>query len=390
MGINRRTLMQATTAAATFFATKAAFAASPRKGDVELRGTVGRLERLGSLELESQQDFLTGFRSFVNDDLRKAAAQRADVLVRAAGLDPKAEMKYADAAALFEKDPMLATYVKAWVANQEQTWATIQSYFHRNADQYLSEMDAFDKYGPGTLEWDPKMVIPDYTKHEIHIQPGGYVGDPFAGYINFYGVNNFYAGKNYQDETQYAIAQAVPLPKDGKVKRILDLGCATGRLTLQLKERFPDAEVWGIDVGGPMVRYAHVRAADLGIDVHYAQRLAEDTKFPDNYFDLVTSYILMHEVTLEAAHKITAEAMRVLRPGGVYFPVDFANGKQRGPLTAYAAYTIWWDHRWNNEVWSLGYRDCNYADFMRQAGFAVDETVKSARRGHGALMGVKA
>jgi ubiquinone/menaquinone biosynthesis C-methylase UbiE len=325
----------------------------------------------------------------VNDDLRKAAGARAEAIVKAAGIDPKGAVNYAQAVKLFESDPILATYVKCWVANQEHTWATIQNYFHRNADQYLSEMTAFEKYGPGSVEWDPNMVIPDYTKHEIHIQPGGYVGDPFAGYINFYGVNNFYAGKNYQDETQYAIAQAVQLPKDGKVRRILDLGCATGRLTLQLKERFPDAEVWGIDVGAPMVRYAHVRAADLGIDVHYAQRLAEDTKFPDGYFDIVTSYILMHEVTLEASRKITAEALRVLRPGGVYFPVDFPTGKQRGILNGYAAFSVWWDHRWNNEVWSIAYRDSDYASYMRDAGFVVDENFKSARRGHGSLLGTK-
>lgn len=389
MRINRRNLLRATSAAATFFASGAALA-TPRKGDVELRGTVGRLERLGSLELESQQDFLTNFRSWVNDDLRRAATLRAEAIVKSMGLDPKGTFKYKEAAALFEKDPILAGYVRAWVANQELTWSTIQDYFHANADQYLSEMDVFDKQGPGSVEWDPNMFIPDYTKHEIHIQPGGYVGDPFAGYINFYGVNNFYAGKNYQDETQWAIAQAVPLPKDGKVKRILDLGCATGRLTMALKERFPDAEVWGIDVGAPMVRYAHVRAADLNIPVNYAQRLAEDTKFPDGHFDIVASYILMHEVTLEASQKITTEALRVLRPGGVYYPVDFATGRQRMPMTASAAFSVWWDHRWNNEVWSLDYRDTDYAATMRQAGFVVDDTIKSARRGHGGLLGTKA
>ena len=152
-----------------------------------------------------------------------AASKRADAIVKAAGLDPKAEVDYKTAAALFEKDPITMGYVKAWVANQQQTWSTIQTYFHDNADQYYSEMEAAEKTGPGKVEWDAKMLIPDYTKHEIHIQPGGYVGDPFAGYINFYGVNNFYAGQNFQDETQTAIAKAVILPKDGKVKRILDL-----------------------------------------------------------------------------------------------------------------------------------------------------------------------
>jgi ubiquinone/menaquinone biosynthesis C-methylase UbiE len=181
----------------------------------------------------------------------------------------------------------------------------------------------------------------------------------------------------------------MPLPKDGKVKRILDMGCATGRLTMALKQRFPDAEVWGIDVGGPMVRFAHVRGLDLGLDVHYAQRLAEDTKFPDGYFDVVASYILFHEVQASAAKKIAAEAHRVLRPGGTFFPVDFPTGRQAPVMSPYTAFSLWWDHRWNNEVWSLNYRSLNFADEMAKVGFAVDETVPQARRGHGRLLGTK-
>ncbi len=388
MLINRRKLLSASAAASTYFAARAANAGT-FKGDVELRGTVGRLERLGSLELESQQDFLTNFRSWINGDFRVAAGKRADAIVKAGGLDPKAEVDYKTAAALFEKDPITMGYVRAWVSNQQQTWSTIQNYFHENADQYYAEMEAAEKTGPGKVEWDAKMVIPDYTKHEIHIQPGGYVGDPFAGYINFYGVNNFYAGQNFQDETQTAIAKAVILPKDGKVKRILDLGCATGRLTMQMKERFPDAEVWGIDVGAPMVRYAHVRALDLGLDINYAQRLAEDTKFPDGYFDLVVSYIMFHEVSGEAAKKIAKETHRILRPGGVFYPVDFQTGKQRAPMTAYNAFSTWWDHRYNGEVWSMEFRDVDFAKTLAGGGFVVDEDIPQARRGHGHIMGTK-
>jgi ubiquinone/menaquinone biosynthesis C-methylase UbiE len=391
--LDRRHFLSATTAAAGFLAAgasaRAANAAQPWKGQVDVRGTVGRLKRLGLRDLESQQDFLTSFRGWVNNDFRKAAQERADLICARNGVDPKAPMAYESAAKLFESDPIVAGYVRAWVSNQIQTWGTIQTYFHDHADMYLSEMEAADRQRPGSLELAPTMYVPDYTKHEIHIQPGGYTGDEFAGYINFYGVNNFYAGKNYQDEAQFAIAAAMPLPKDGKVKRILDMGCATGRLTMALKQRFPDAEVWGIDVGGPMVRFAHVRGLDLGLDVHYAQRLAEDTKFPDGYFDVVASYILFHEVQASAAKKIAAEAHRVLRPGGTFFPVDFPTGRQAPVMSPYTAFSLWWDHRWNNEVWSLNYRSLNFADEMAKVGFAVDETVPQARRGHGRLLGTK-
>ena len=66
--LNRRTLFPALaglgTAAAALFSSRDAKAAKPSfQGDLDPRGTVGRLERLPTLDLESQQDFLTGFRT---------------------------------------------------------------------------------------------------------------------------------------------------------------------------------------------------------------------------------------------------------------------------------------------------------------------------------------
>ena len=195
----------------------------------------------------------------------------------------------------------------------------LQDYFHDNADKYIAEMEEADNVGPGTLELNPDMELPKYTKHEIHIMPGGYVGDEFAGHIYHYGTNSFYVsvlGDNEQDQIHIGVANRLPLPEDGKVKRILIMGCGPGQMTVALKERFPDAEVWGIDVGGPLVRYGHMRARDLGVDINFAQRLAEDTKFEDGYFDIVTSYIINHELPQEANKAVIAEAYRVTRPGG--------------------------------------------------------------------------
>ena len=160
-----------------------------------------------------------------------------------------------------------------------------------------------------------------------------------------------------------------------------------GPLAIAMKERFPDAEVWGIDIGGPMVRYAHMRAVDLGVEVNFAQRLAEDTKFPDNYFDIVTSYIMHHEVTAQASRDIVAEAYRVTRPGGVYSPWDFGGSRARN-LTPYRKFRRWVDHRWNAEVWRLEYASLDFPAEIAAAGFQVTEG-KSGRRGFGDITGRK-
>lgn len=377
-------------AASSFFAGRPASAktADRRPLDVEPRGRMGRLERLPTLGLEARQDFLTDFRGWVNGEFSRAVQKRADAAAKAKGIDPNADFPLEKAAETFKDEPLMMAYVRCWLSNQQMTWGQIRDAFHADAETYAAEMAAWDKAGPGTLELNPG-IEPEYTKHEIHIQPGGYVGDEFAGHINYYGVNNFYAGKNFQDEVQRSLAAAVPTPKDGQVKRVLDMGCGVGRLPIALKERFPNAEVWGVDVGGPMVRFAHMRAADMGVDVNFAQRLAEDTKFPDGHFDIVVSYIMFHEVTAEAAKKIVAEAHRVTRKGGLFFPIDFATGKQRGIQTPGRAFSIWWDHRWNNEHWSLVYRYGDFAETLRGAGFEVDESVPSARRNHGGLLATR-
>ena len=399
--IGRRTLFGAATASvalasvlkteAAEAAVRAAARAAPVSGDVELRGADGRLERLGTLDLESQQDFTLGFRLMHSKKIRESSFKSFDRVLARNGMDPTTPISRQELIKLVENEPTINIAARTWLANQQVTWKTLQDYFHANADVYLSEMEAADRSGPGTLELNPKMLIPDYARHEIHIQPGGYVGDPLAGHIYHYGTNSFYIsviGHNEQDQVHKRTAERLPIPEDGKVRRILDMGCGSGQMTVALKERFPDAEVWGIDVGGPMVRYAHMRARDLGIGANFAQRLAEDTKFPDGYFDLVTSYIMHHELPADATRNVIAEAQRVTRPGGVYYPVDFNSGGTKSlPRMMYGR---WWDHRWNNEVWSFEYHAMDFTSEIGQRGFTIVKNAQAALPGFGVRHAIRA
>ena len=80
-----------------------------------------------------------------------------------------------------------------------------------------------------------------------------------------------------------------------KPMRILEMGCTIGQSTVAWKEAFPDAEVYGIDVAGPSLRYAHARAEALGRGIAYSQQDATKTNFPDGFFDIVASHAMIHE-----------------------------------------------------------------------------------------------
>jgi SAM-dependent methyltransferase len=396
--LNRRTLFPALaglgTAAAALFSSRDAKAAKPSfQGDLDPRGTVGRLERLPTLDLESQQDFLTGFRTVTGRGFRLTGSKRMATLFEAEGLDPYGDPPMETILKIAEKDHILGMHCRTWVSMQQLTWSTVQELVYRDPDKYLAELEAADNAGPGTLELNPDMDLPDHVKHEIHLMPGGYVGDPLGGYVFHYGTNNFYGGRNNQDEIHIGFANAMPVPStpqpDGRPLRILDVGCTIGQMTVGLKERFPDAEVWGIDAGGPMLRYAHMRAVDLGVDVNFAQRLAEDTQFEDGYFDIVTSYILHHEMPAEISKQTVNESFRILRPGGVFFPIDFYTGENKPSASASQKFRHWWDHRWNNEVWWDEYDDLDLFGAMETAGFETTEEGPAAWIGRKNLLGIK-
>ncbi|MDX2223192.1 MAG: class I SAM-dependent methyltransferase [Rhodospirillaceae bacterium] len=377
MTMDRRTLFTGTAAVAAAAAVTPAFAAKD-SGAFRLdapRGRDGIFRRLPSLDVSSNQDFLTDVRAFSQsgpNSLTRAAQERAKQILAENGIKPDAELPLDKVIALVENDPTIMSSARMWLATQQLTWKGVRDVFYADRDRYLSELKSAEKAGPGTLELNPNLAIPDYARHEIHIQPGGYVGDALAGYIYYYGTVNFFLGHNKQDENQKGVASAAPTPADGKIRRILEIGCSCGQLTTSLKARFPEAEVWGLDVGGPMVHFAHMRAADMGVDVNFRQALAEDTGFPDGHFDMVVSYIILHEVPNASNTGIMKEVARVLRPGGVYYPVDFYTSITP-PKDAFGKFRRWWDHRWNGEPWALEHMDYDLAGDLRAAGLTVDK-----------------
>lgn len=72
------------------------------------------------------------------------------------------------------------------------------------------------------------------------------------------------------DSAEYLMALQAALDRlPAKPARILDIGTGTGAAALELADRYPDAEVVGIDVSAEMVAQASARAADLSSRVRF-------------------------------------------------------------------------------------------------------------------------
>ena len=105
-------------------------------------------------------------------------------------------------------------------------------------------------------------------------------------------------------------------------KRVLDVGCGKGRFARVLLEQEPEAELWGLDISGEMLRFApesmHTRAGSM-----------TELPFEDEFFDgAYATESLEHAVEID---KAVSEICRVVKPGGRIAVID-KNAEQWGRL----------------------------------------------------------
>lgn len=94
-------------------------------------------------------------------------------------------------------------------------------------------------------------------------------------------------------------------------RRLLDLGCGTGRFAVLAAERL-GGRVWGVDASDEMLREARSRPGAERVGWRRAD--AAELPFKPGWFDAVHSHLVLHLVADRAA--TVAEIARVLGPGG--------------------------------------------------------------------------
>jgi len=332
------------------------------------RGLDGVLPRPTRLADESYLEFVEDVRKFAIQTAGPATAAAGEAAMQAG----EAPASLQDIQAVYDDLPVSKAWRRLVRSQQEMMWRRTRQSFMGVADELMTEMRGAETDGPARLKIDPNFETPTYARREIHLQPGGYTDDPIGGLVFHYGTKVFYEGANDQDELHREMAEKMALPEDGQVRRILDIGCSIGQATTALKDLHPDAEVIGLDVGEPMVRYAHLRACRQNKDVTFVQALAEDMDFPDAHFDVVFSYILFHEVPVKVMKGIVEEVSRVLRPGGTFAIFEFPNNPGDS-LPPFYRYLIDFDSRDNCEPYSPGFVNSDFRGILDAAGFDISD-----------------
>jgi len=137
--------------------------------------------------------------------------------------------------------------------------------------------------------------------------------------------------------------------------RILDVGCGAGHALATLAERFPGVTCVGVEiepVSAGMARdLARSRGLEGRIDVRSAWEPASDF---DRAFDVVTQFLVLHEIRPELKDDVLARCARALRPGGTLVLFDEAypedDATARDPIRGFAVVAQWFELTWGNVI----------------------------------------
>lgn len=129
-------------------------------------------------------------------------------------------------------------------------------------------------------------------------------------------------GGNIQDRLRSLVVDHLRWDGNGKA---IDIGCGNGALAIKVAQKFPGAEVTGIDYWGKQWGYSlkscESNAQHAGVDSRVSFKHASAVKLPyeDEHFDTAVSNLVFHEVhDAKDKKEVVKEAFRVLKKGGHY------------------------------------------------------------------------
>lgn len=112
--------------------------------------------------------------------------------------------------------------------------------------------------------------------------------------------------------------QIADIFQNGQVKRVLDIGCGTGRHLVHLAKR--GFNMFGFDVSSRAIELTEQWLNEENLSANVKQyRMQDGFPYEDMLFDAVISIQVIHHNRIRDIEATVREIERVLRPGGYIF-----------------------------------------------------------------------
>jgi SAM-dependent methyltransferase len=139
--------------------------------------------------------------------------------------------------------------------------------------------------------------------------------------------------------------------------RILDVGCGGGFALVEFATRNATARAVGIDVEPTSVALAQALIRERGLTDRVEARVVAGASWPPEFagaFDLVTTFLVLHEIEPRLKPAVIGQCAWALRPGGqlLIFDERYPSGpaELRDPAQIFAVMAQWYEVTWGNVI----------------------------------------
>ncbi len=181
---------------------------------------------------------------------------------------------------------------KPFAPNWEQELAQLTNPKTIYPDYYLT---SFHAYSEGNMGWEPAMEV-EVAAYSVHAKI-------FAE-----------TGKNGDQQLRHTYHQVLEEHISQAPQNIVDIGCSVGMSTVAMQSVYPQAQITGVDLSPYFLTVANYRHG--GENIQWVHAAAEQTNLPAASYDLVSLFLICHELPQAATLEIFQEARRLLKPGG--------------------------------------------------------------------------
>lgn len=172
--------------------------------------------------------------------------------------------------------------------------AKIENLQLKYPEYYLTSFHAYEK---GNLSWEAATEV-EVAAKAVH---AGIWPEAGAG------------GDAKLRESYHKILKA---QIDIEPKEIVDLGCSVGMSSFAMQQTYPQAKITGVDLSPYFLAIANLKSNQNQENFKWVHAAAENTGLPEASCDLVSVFLMFHELPQTATKAVLKEAKRLLRPGG--------------------------------------------------------------------------
>ncbi|WP_373480153.1 class I SAM-dependent methyltransferase [Geminocystis sp.] len=168
-------------------------------------------------------------------------------------------------------------------------------------DYYLTSFHAYDK---GNMSWEAAWELESaaYSVHStIYSKTPQVDGD---GNLR----------KNYHE----VLLSEIPFYPEN----ILDFGCGVGLSTFALQENYPHSNISGLDLSPYFLAVANYQSKKKNKSINWIHNAAESNNLNPESFDLISSFLMFHELPQTAAENIILSASKLIKKGGYFGIMD--------------------------------------------------------------------